>query len=101
MITKKDKQIVKEMIEKNYISKKGTKLFLYCLLLLKHGWKKHKQIKEALKLRKKPDKWFNNLKSSGYFAEDGKIMINLGKYADIEFALMMSVAEGYLKRKIN
>jgi len=96
-ITQKDKEFVKDAIKENYISKKDTKLLLYCWLLLKHGWKKHKEIAEALKLKHKADKWFDNLKKSGYFAKDGKIRIEL-EYPEVEFAIMMNVAEGHIRR---
>jgi len=100
LITKKDLDVFNKAVKENFVSEKDKKVFLYCWSLLKYGWKKHKQIAKELNLTKKADRWFDNLKKSGYIVEDGKIAINLGKYADIEFAIMMSVAEGYIKRSV-
>jgi len=96
--TKNVDKVFREAVKENFISKKDEKLFKYCLLILKNGWKKHEEIKKFLKLKRKADKWFNNLKKNGYFARNGKIYFDT-EYPDVEFALMMNVAEGYIERK--
>jgi len=102
VLEKKDLKLAEDAIKKGVIGKKDKEIFLYCLLLLKHGWKRHKEIAKALKAEQKAEEWFKNLKANHYIGKDGKICLSEGWIDDLglELILMMLVAEGYVARCI-
>jgi len=95
-------KLAEDAIKKGVIGKEDRDVFLYCLLLLKHGWKKHKEIAKALKAEQKAEEWFENLKANHYIGKDGKIRLSEGWRDNLgwELLLMMLVAEGYVARCI-
>ena len=102
MLEKEVLKLAEDAIKKGVIGKEDRDVFLYCLLLLKHGWKKHKEIAKALKVEQKAEKWFKNLKANHYIGKDGKICLSEGWLDDLglELLLMMLVAEGYVARSL-
>jgi len=95
-------KLAEDAIKKGVIGKEDRDVFLYCLLLLKHGWKRHKEIAKALKAEQKAEEWFKNLKANHYIGKDGKIRLSEGWRDNLgwELLLMMLVAEGYVARCI-
>jgi len=96
-ISKEDRNLLDRAVREKMIGKEDSDIFLYCWLLLKHGWKKHEEIAETIGISKEDEEiWFYNLKRSGYFTEDGKI--ELDGLDSMTFILMMLTARGYIER---
>ena len=96
-IDKENRNLLNRVTREKLIGEEDKDIFLYCWLLLKHGWKRHKEIADAIGISKEDEeRWFYNLKRSGYFTEDGKIVLD--GLDSITFVLMILTAQGYIER---